>query len=312
MTANLSAVVFSFCTGPLWAQDQMTLLLDWFDNPDHGPAIIAQERGYVAILDLEAEIIAPADPSPHLRLVAADRADLAVSQQPALRLQILEGLPRKRIGTLTATPLKCLLVVEDGPIETPADLCGRRIGVSAGGVEEAVLGRLRETHGVRTDEVERINVNVSLSPALMSGQVDRVIGACCNVELNQMDIEDVPGRCFYVEEEGLPAYDGLIYMANPLTMDPDRLRRFLAATERAIQDIISHSQDSGEIFARLAPEMRDDLNRRACGDTSPRLALCPAAMGAGRSARFEVILREAGLIPDSNPVSDIAIDVTAP
>ena len=37
-----------------------------------------------------------------------------------------------------------------------------------------------------------------------SGQVDAVIGGYRNFELNQMDIEGVPGRCFYLEEEGLP------------------------------------------------------------------------------------------------------------
>ena len=47
-------------------------------------------------------------------------------------------------------------------------------------------------------------MNFSLSPALMSGQVDAVIGAFRNFELNQMDIEGVAGRCFYLEEEGIP------------------------------------------------------------------------------------------------------------
>ena len=39
-----------------------------------------------------------------------------------------------------ATPLNCLLVLEDGPVKTPADLAGRKVGFSVGGVEEAVLG----------------------------------------------------------------------------------------------------------------------------------------------------------------------------
>ena len=48
-------------------------------------------------------------------------------------------------------------------------------------------------------------MNWSLSPSLMSGQVDAVIGAFRNFELNQMEIEGVDGRCFYLEEEGLPS-----------------------------------------------------------------------------------------------------------
>ena len=29
---------------PAYAADKMTLLLDWFVNPDHGPIIVAQEK----------------------------------------------------------------------------------------------------------------------------------------------------------------------------------------------------------------------------------------------------------------------------
>lgn len=312
MKPILLASAMSLCAAPLWAQDQMTLLLDWFVNPDHGPVIIAQEKGFFADVDLEVEVIAPADPSDPPKLVAAGQADLAISYQPQLHLQIHEGLPLQRVGTLVATPLSCLLVLEDGPIASPADLKGGRVGFSVGGVEEAVLGHVLNTHGLTLDDVELINVNWSLSPSLMSGQVDAVIGAFRNFELNQMDIEGVPGRCFYVEEEGLPPYDELIYVANPDRMNPDMIRRFLAATEQATQYIINHPQEAWEIFASTAPELQDELNQRAWTDTLPRFALRPAAMDVGRYAAFETFLHEAGLIPTINPVAKIAIDVTAP
>ena len=296
---------------PAFSQDKMTLLLDWFVNPDHGPIIVAQEKGYFAEQDLEVEVIAPADPSDPPKLVAAGRAELAISYQPQLHLQVHEGLPLKRVGTLVATPLNCLLVLEDGPIETPADLKGKKIGFSVGGVEEAVLQSVLGTHGVGLDDVELVNVNFSLSPSLMSGQVDAVIGAFRNFELNQMDIEGVAGKCFFVEEEGLPPYDELIYVANPDKMDADMVARFLAATEKATQYIVNHPEDSWEIFSATSTELQDELNDRAWDDTIPRFALRPAAFDAGRYAAYEQFLFEAGLIPSVNPVEKLAIDVTA-
>lgn len=296
---------------PALAQDKMTVLLDWFVNPDHGPIIIAEENGYFADAGLEVEVIPPADPSAPPRLVAAGQADLAVSYQPQLHLQIHEGLPLKRVGTLVATPLNCLLVLADGPIDTPADLKGRKVGFSVGGVEEAVLSTVLGKHGVASDDVEMINVNFSLSPALMSGQVDAVIGAFRNFELNQMEIEGVEGRCFYIEEEGVPSYDELIYVANPDRMDADRIARFLEATERATQFIVNHPEESWEIFAATSAELQDELNERAWMDTLPRLALRPAAFDAGRYARFEAFLKDNGMIDSLNPVEAISIDVTA-
>lgn len=312
MKLALLTTALMFLASQVAAQDRMTLVLDWFINPDHGPIIIAQENGYFADAGLEVEIIAPADPSDPPKMVAAGRADLAISYQPQLHLQIHEGLPLQRVGTLVATPLNCLLVLEDGPIDSPADLAGRKVGFSVGGVEEAVLGAVLNTHGLSLDDIELVNVNWSLSPSLMSGQVDAVIGAFRNFELNQMDIEGVSGRCFYIEEEGLPPYDELIYVANTDTMDRDMITRFLGATEIATQYIVNHPEESWEIFAATSIELQDELNARAWVDTLPRFALRPTAMDIGRYARFEAFLHEAGLIPSINDAATIAIDVTAP
>ena len=109
MKKYVIVLICLFISTPLHAQDRITLLLDWFINPDHGPIIIAQEKGYFADAGLEVEVIAPADPADPPKMVAAGKADLAVSYQPQLHLQVAEGMPLVRVGTLVATPLNCLL-----------------------------------------------------------------------------------------------------------------------------------------------------------------------------------------------------------
>ncbi|SPH21094.1 Putative thiamine biosynthesis protein [Ascidiaceihabitans donghaensis] len=296
---------------PALAQDKMTLLLDWFINPDHGPIIVAEELGYFADQGLEVEIIAPADPSAPPKLVAAGKGDIAVSYQPSQHLHVAEGLPLVRVGTLVATPLNCLLVLKDGPIQQISQLKGGTIGFSVAGVEEAVLSAMLGRHGVTLADVEMVNVNFSLSPSLMSGQVDAVIGAYRNFELNQMEIEGVEGRCFYVEEEGVPTYDELIYVANPDRMDVNQTRRFLRATELATQYIVNNPEASWDLFKGYAPELDDALNAKAWVDTLPRFALRPEALDEGRYTRFEAFLAESGLIEGTRPVSKIAIDLGA-
>ncbi|MGR3453972.1 ABC transporter substrate-binding protein [Pseudooceanicola sp.] len=310
MKAPLTALALLIAM-PAAAQDRMTVMLDWFVNPDHGPIIIAEQQGYFADAGLEVEVIAPADPSDPPKMAAAGRADLAISYQPQLHLQVAEGMPLIRVGTLVATPLNCLLVLKDGPIGDIVDLAGRKVGFSVAGVEEALLSAMLGQAGLETGDIELVNVNWSLSPALMSGQVDAVIGAFRNFELNQMEIEGVPGRCFYPEEEGVPTYDELIYVANPETMDADMIRHFLAATEKATQFIVNHPQQSWEMFAATSAELQDELNERAWADTIPRFALRPEALDQGRYARFETFLHEAGLIEGTRPVSDLAIDLGA-
>ena len=298
--------------GPALAADKMVLMLDWFVNPDHAPIILAQDKGFFTDAGLEVEIIAPADPADPPKMVAAGRADLAVSYQPQLHLQVHEGLPLVRVGTLVGTPLNCLMVRADGPVQTVADLKGRKVGFSVAGVEQAVVTALLHHAGLADTDVEMVNVNWSLTPALLSGQVDATIGGFRNFELTQMKLAGGEGRCLFVEEEGMPAYDELIFVAHRDHLDRDRVNRFLGAVERGVQYMLNRPEEAQQIFAAHAPDLSDELNTAAWGDTYGRFATSPAALDHGRYARFEAFMHEAGLIPDILPISELAVDPGAP
>ncbi|WP_334129317.1 ABC transporter substrate-binding protein [Sneathiella sp.] len=289
------------------AADKLTVLLDWFVNPDHATLIIAGEKGFFEAQGLDVELIAPADPNDPPKLVAAGKADLAITYQPQLHMQVGEGLPLKRVATLIATPLNSVVVLRDGPVKSLADLKGRKIGYSIGGFETALLKRMLEPHGVTLDELTLINVNFSLSPSLLAGQVDAVIGAFRNFELNQLDIEGSPGRAFFPEEEGVPAYDELILVANSANLEDARLPRFIEALEQAAHYLVNHPEESWELFIRNHKDLDDELNRRAFAATLPRFALRPAALDSGRYERFAAFLLQQGLIREAKPASDYAV-----
>ncbi len=293
------------------AQEKITVLLDWFINPDHGPLIVAQEKGFFEAAGLEVEMVEPADPSAPPKLVAAGQADLAVSYQPQLHVQVAEGLPLVRIATLVATPLNSLVVLEDGPIHSISDLKGKKVGFSVGGFEDVLLGTMLQHHGLSIEDVELVNVNFSLSPSLISGQVDAVIGAFRNFELNQMDIVERPGRAFYVEEEGVPNYDELIVVAKAGTENNPAYRKFIDAVEAATSYVINHPQESWEIFKSTDPKLDDELNKRAWRDTLPRFALRPGALDKARYATFADFLTEAGMIGSSPALETYAVELPA-
>ncbi len=303
------AVTAVLGASPLAAAERLVVMLDWFVNPDHAPLVVASQRGLFAQQGLEVELVAPADPNDPPKLVAAGKVDLAVSYQPQLQVHVAQGLPLRRIATLVATPLNSLVVLADGPVRSIADLKGRKVGYSVGGFEDAVLGAMLEHNGLKLDDVERINVNFSLSASLLSGQVDAVIGAFRNFELNQMDIEGYPGRAFFVEEEGVPAYDELIVVANSERLDDPRLRPFLAGLEAGVQFLVNHPQQSWESFVEAYPDLDDELNRRAWNDTLRRFALRPAALDRERYRRFALFLQERGMIDRVLPVEDYAVEL---
>jgi putative hydroxymethylpyrimidine transport system substrate-binding protein len=298
------ALLTLLASGEARAEDRLTLLLEWFVNPDHAPIVVAAEGGYFAARGLDVEIIPPADPSLPPRLVASGEADIAVHYQPSLQLDVDAGLPLVRIGTLVETPLNALIVLADGDIDEISDLAGKRIGFSVSGFEDAIVGQMLEAAGIGVDEVELINVNFALSASLIAGQVDATIGGYRNFELTQMRLEGHPGRAFYPEENGVPIYDELIFVTRRDLVGDERLVRFLDAIEEATVFLTNHPEEAWGMFIAAYPDLDDELNRQAWLDTLPRFAKRPAALDVGRYERFAAFMAERGLIGTPPPVED--------
>jgi len=306
----LILALFCGAVAPVQGGEKLTVLLDWYINPDHAPLYVAQEKGFFADQGLEVEIIAPANPNDPPKMVAAGKADIAVSYQHQHQVQVGQGLPLSRIATLIATPLNCLLVRADGGIRTLADLKGKTIGYSIGGFETTLLQAMLAGAGLQLSDVKLVNVNFSLTPALLAGQVDAVIGAFRNFELNQMAIEGRPGRAFFVEEYGVPAYDELILVAHNASLADPRLRRFVDALENGVQYLVNHPEESWRLFVGQGRENLDDeLNRRAWRDTLPRFALRPGALDHHRYIRFAAFLQKEGMVQTVPPLAGWAVEL---
>lgn len=291
------------------AAEKLTVMLEWFVNPDHAPLVIAAKKGYFEAAGLDVELVPPADPSTVPRLVAAGQADIGIHYQPNLYLDHAAGLPLKRIGTLVETPLNTVTVLADGPIKSLKDLRGKQIGFSVTGFEDAMLKRMLEAEGVSLEDIELVNVNFALSASLIGGKVDATLGGFRNFELTQMRIEGHEGRSFFPEEHGVPVYDELIFVTRDTLTTDSRLPRFLEAVEKATIYLTNHPADAWETFAAAYPNLDDQLNRQAFTDTLPRFAKRPAALDRGRYQRFGTFMQTSGLIEQAPAVEDLALEI---
>jgi putative hydroxymethylpyrimidine transport system substrate-binding protein len=298
----LAALALATLALPAQAQDKVRLLLDWFVNPDHAALVIAKQRGIFAKHGLDVDLIAPADPSAPPKLVAAGQAEYAVSYQPTLQMLVAEGLPLVRVGVLVAQPLNSLVVLEDGPVKTIADLKGRKVGYSIAGFEEALLGAMLEKAGLTLKDVTLINVNFALTTALMSKQVDGVIGAFRNFELNDLELHKAKGRLWPVETNGVPTYDELILVTKRETLDVARTKKLLAAIAEATTWLRANSDEAWGIFSKSGKELDNALNKLAWKDTLPLLAPDPTALDRARYQTFADFLVKRGLIKQAPPL----------
>ncbi|KEQ16487.1 ABC transporter ATP-binding protein [Endozoicomonas numazuensis] len=292
------------------SEKELNLMLEWFVNPDHGPIVIAQENGYFKDQGLKVNIQEPADPNLPPKLVAAGDVDLAVYYQPSLTHGVARGLPLAWAGTLIATPLDGLIVLKDSKIKSLKDMKGKTIGLNMGGNETAILDTLFKPYGFSSKDIKMVNVGWNMSSSLMSGRVDAIMGAYRNFELNQLAIEGRQGKMFYFEENGIPSYDELIFIANSKKNDKDAIKKFMRAIELGTQFIVNNPKESWKIFRDYSPKKLDnELNKRAWFDTVSRFALRPAARDTGRYDRFAKFLEDHGDLKSIPPAKDYMLNL---
>ena len=305
LLALAGALLFA---GPAAAADHVKVILDWFLNPDHATLVVARDKGFFAKEDLDVELIAPADPSAPPRLVAAGEADVAVTYQPDLHLSVKEGIPLTRFATLIETPLNTVMALEGGPVKTLADLKGKKIGYSVSGFEDAILAAMLAEAGLKLSDVTLINVNFALTGALLSGQVDAVVGGYRNFEATELELAGKKAVVFFPEEHGVPPYDELILAARTDKVGDPRFARFTRALEAATLWATNHPAETAALLKAADPKLDDELNRRALVDTLPRFAKRPGALDHVRAERFAAFLKARGLIDTIPPIETYAIE----
>jgi putative hydroxymethylpyrimidine transport system substrate-binding protein len=283
-------------------REKLTLLLDWFVNPNHAPIVLAQQRGLFAKHGLDVEIIEPADPSAPPRLIAAGQGDIAISYQPSFTRAVKNGIPVVRAGTLIATPLNTLTVLADGPIKTLADLKGRTIGYSGSGIQDIMFRTMLKSVGLTEKDVNLVSVNFALTIGLVSGRVDAIIGGYRNFEAFEIEIAGKKPKMFFPEEAGVPAYDELIYIVKQDRFADPKFDRFFAAIEEATVLLLNDPAESWANFVKAQPKLDDELNRKAWGETLRRFQAAPRAVDAERYLRVAEFMRAGGIIDKVEPL----------
>jgi len=311
MRALAVAAVFMLLSRAAAASEHLTVLLEWFVNPDHAPLIVAQEIGAFAQEGLSVTFLPQSDASMAPKLVAAGHGDIALTEQPQFYQQIDQKLPLRRIASLIDRPLATLTVLADSGIRRIADLKGRRIGYSAGDIEIAELSAILRTAGLNLQDVTLINIRQQLSGSLLAHQVDAV-AVYRNFEFLQLRDEGAVPIGFNFEDYGVPAYDEIILVTRPeLTHDP-RIGHFLAALQKGASYLKAHPEESWTLFLRHHTDLDNTLNHQSWLATLPCFASDPAALDRAKYQRYATFLADNKLISAAPALADYTADIPAP
>ncbi|MGN2425413.1 ABC transporter substrate-binding protein [Klebsiella electrica] len=298
----------AFISGQAMANEKLTLVLDWYINPDHAPIMVAEQIGAFKAQGLDVKIVPPSDPALPPRLVAAGQADLAITYQPQVHFFADEGLPLVRVGTLINSPLNTVIAL-DKRIKTPADLKGKKVGYSVSGIEQATLATMAQHAHIDPQSFKLINVNFQLTSALLAGQVDAVIGGYRNIEALELKLQGKDPQVMNVEDFGVPAYDELVIVARRDEIHAAKIKKFLAALQEGVAYLRAHPQETWQAFAAAHPELNSELNKQAWQQTAPLFATRPAALDKARYEAYEQFLYNNKLVKKITPLTQYAVEL---
>ncbi|HEX2085444.1 MAG TPA: ABC transporter substrate-binding protein [Solirubrobacteraceae bacterium] len=218
------------------AQDveRVDLVLDFFPNADHAGLYAAMGTGAFRDVALDVRPVTPSDPAAPLRLLAAGKADLAISYEPEVLLARDRGLKVVAIGAIVQKPLTSLISLGDRAIRDPAQLQGKKVGTAGIPYQSAYLKAILDEAGVDPADVEEINVGFNLGPAMISKRVDATLGAFWNYEGVELERNRRRPTILRVEELGVPTYNELVVVAREEDARErgQLLRRFMLALGR--------------------------------------------------------------------------------
>jgi putative hydroxymethylpyrimidine transport system substrate-binding protein len=282
------------------ARERVNLLLDFFPNADHAGIYLARADGAFARHGLDVRVRAPSDPSTPLKLVAAGKADFAISYEPEVLRARDKGLPVVAVAALVRVPLTAIVSLPSAGIRTPADLRGRTVGTAGIDYQSAYLKAIQPAARAR-------NVGFDLVPALVSRKVDAVLGAYWNYEAVSLRQHDRAPRVIRMERAGVPTYDELVVVVNERTLRerPGTVRRFVAGLAEGARSLADRPQKALEALMAAAPDLDERLQRTSIQVTAPyllpRRGRPYGYMDPGEWRRFTAFMHGHGLLKRGSP-----------
>ena len=268
-------------SGQAMANEKLTLVLDWYINPDHAPIMVAEQIGAFKAQGLDVKIVPPSDPALPPRLVAAGQADLAITYQPQVHFFADEGLPLVRVGTLINSPLNTIIAL-DKDIKTPADLKGKKVG---GTYPTAAVSVLLNTiadqgYGVRPEDFLIVAGNESrLVQFLAQKQVDASVLRTVTLdqvgkELKLKTIANLGDEWKKITKNDAPPYIGTVAATTDFAVrNPDAAARVIrglieaqkwgSANKDQVATIMEKKANLPEKDARVFASRWDSMYRTA-------------------------------------------------
>jgi NitT/TauT family transport system substrate-binding protein len=214
------------------ALKQVTLNLDWvFQGPNVG-FMLAQDKGFYRDTGLDVSITPGKGSVSTAQLIASKASQFGFSDGYVVGSGVAKGMALKSVGSIFRRNPAAVVVFADSGINTPKDLEGKSIAITAGSAQFQQWPAFVKGAGLDGSKIEVVNIDpAGVGVALVTGRVPAIAGFAQGYvpAVEARSKKDV--RIFWYADYGVTVVsNGIITHEDLLKSDPELVRAFVAPT----------------------------------------------------------------------------------
>jgi NitT/TauT family transport system substrate-binding protein len=211
---------------------QVTMTLDWiYQGPNVG-FIMAQEQGFYREAGLDVTVTSGKGSGSTAQLVASKATQFGFADGFVVGNGVAKGMGIKSIGSVYRRNPAAIIVLADSAINTPKDLEGKTVAMTAGSAQFQQWPAFAKGAGIDAGKIQIVSLDpAGVGPALINNKVD-AIGGFAQGYVPAIEIRGKKQvRIFWFADYGVTVVsNGIIIHQDLLKSDPDLVRAFVPPT----------------------------------------------------------------------------------
>lgn len=253
--ALAAGLVLALSTTPLYAQESLSVALDWTPNTNHVGLYVAEAKGWFDEAGLDVDILPYTDTSSGT-LVATGVAEFGVLSAVGFHSQRATGADSKVVMAIVQHETGRLVFNgEREDIQSPSDLDGMIYAGFGSAWEAALISTIIQNDGGE-GTFETVTLGTSAYEALANGSVDFTLEVSTWEGVNSV-LLNRPQRAFRYADYGVPDQHTTFLGGNAtwLSENPETATAFVQAAQRGYAFAADNPEEAADILIEATEGM---------------------------------------------------------
>src|SRR5690348_12530446 len=237
MTRIILALFAMLIAGPAFAADKVTLMLNWYVYGEHAPFYYGKEKGFFEKAGIDLDIQEGRGSGVVAQAVAAKTVQFGYIDVPTMMRAAVKGAPIVATGVALQTSPMSAMGFSEKNIKKAEDLKGKTVATTPGDSMSQIWPLFLKKANLKESDMKILSGDATTKlNAVINGQADVLLGYVMD---QSMKIKDATGKDVYpikFADYGINLVSsGIIANADYVKSHEDLVRRFMAATTKAVE-----------------------------------------------------------------------------